>query len=195
MIIQEEGYLGPYSPVLRVGDVQSLIFKDTDSGPWYLAPEQKELHRHDRQTGRSKLVEKSKKELLRCLSDKGVTLSQQRGYTRKELQEFARNNGIELSERKEVILPGWQGKAKGLLQVLWERGLIESEALDKYTVDGRRNVITGKVDLQNSLRHIMANCRDFKDEEANRTAALRKAARSYSTIDTKIPCRACWRGC
>ncbi|KAI2492861.1 hypothetical protein MHU86_21674 [Fragilaria crotonensis] len=166
MIIQEEGYLGPYSPVLRVGDVQSLIFKDTDSGPWYLAPEQKELQRHDRQTGRSKLVEKSKKELLRCLSDKGVTLSQQRGYTRKELQEFARNNGIELSERKEVIIPGWQGKAKGLLQVLWERGLIESEALDKYTVDGRRNVITGKVDLQNSLRHIMANCRDFKDETA-----------------------------
>jgi hypothetical protein len=110
-------------------------------------------------------VERSKKVLLRCLSDKGVTLQQQRGYTRKELQEFARNNGIELSERKDVITPGWQGKPKGLLQVLWERGLIESEALDKYTVDGRRNVITGKVDLQYSLRQILANCRDFKDEE------------------------------
>jgi hypothetical protein len=165
VIIQEEGYLGPYAPALKVGDIQILIFKETDSGPWYLPPEQKELQRHDRPTGRSKLVERSKKVLLRCLSDKGVTLQQQRGYTRKELQEFARNNGIELSERKDVITPGWQGKPKGLLQVLWERGLIESEALDKYTVDGQRNVITGKVDLQYSLCQILANCRDFKDEE------------------------------
>ena len=68
-------------------------------------------------------------------------------------------------ERKDVITPGWQGKPKGVLQVLWERGLIESKALDKYTVDGRRNVITGKVDLQYSLRQILANCRDFKDKE------------------------------
>ena len=64
-----------------------------------------------------------------------MTLQQQCGYTRKELQEFARQNGIELSEQKEVITPGWQGKPKGLFQVLWEQGLIESEALDKCTVD------------------------------------------------------------
>ena len=35
---------------------------------------QDELQQHDRPTGRSKLVERSKKVLLRCLIDKGVTL-------------------------------------------------------------------------------------------------------------------------
>jgi hypothetical protein len=35
----------------------------------------------------------------------------------------------------EIINPGWQGKPKGLLLVLWERGLIKSAELDKYTVD------------------------------------------------------------
>jgi hypothetical protein len=97
-----------------------------------------------------------------------MTLQQERGYTRNELQEFARHNRIELSEQKEVITPGWQGKRKGLLQVLWERGLIESEVFDKYTVDGQRNVIIGNVDLQYSLRQILANCRDFKDKETTR---------------------------
>jgi hypothetical protein len=166
IIVQAEGYLGPYSPVLKVGDTQSLVYNGTtDSGPWYLTPEQQELQRHDRPTGRSKVVERSKKQLLACLNHKKVTLQQHRGYTRKDLQELARNNGIEITEQKEVINPGWQDKPKGLLQVLWERGLIKSAELDKYTVDGRKNVITGKVDLQYSLCQILANCRDFKEEE------------------------------
>jgi hypothetical protein len=94
-----------------------------------------------------------------------VTLQQQRGYTRKELQEFAKNNGIDLHENKEVITFGWEQQPKGLLQVLWERGLIDCESIEKYTVDGRKDVISGKVDLQYSLRGIMSNCQDFKEEE------------------------------
>jgi hypothetical protein len=54
---------------------------------------------------------------------------------KKRDSRVSRHNGIELSEQKEVITPGWQGKPKGLFQVLWEQGLIESEALDKCTVD------------------------------------------------------------
>jgi hypothetical protein len=63
-----------------------------------------------------------------------VTLQQQRGYTKKELQDFARNNSIELFDAKEVIAPGWEGQPKGLLHVLAERGLIERESLEKYTL-------------------------------------------------------------
>jgi hypothetical protein len=66
-----------------------------------------------------------------------VTLQQQCGYTRKDLQELARNNGIEITEQREVINPGWKDKPKGVLQVLWERGLIKSAELDKYTIDGQ----------------------------------------------------------
>ena len=76
-----------------------------------------------------------------------VVLQQQRGYTKKDLQEFARKNGIAITEQRDVINPGWQDKPKGLLQVLWERGLIKCESIDKYTVDGRKDIISGKVDI------------------------------------------------
>jgi len=51
------------------------------------------------------------------------------------------------------------------LQVLGERGLIDQASLEKYTLEGRKDVITGKVDLHYSLRYLLAECRDFKEEE------------------------------
>ena len=39
------------------------------------------------------------------------------------------------------------GEAHGLLQVLGERGLIERVWFEKYTLEGRKDAITGKVDL------------------------------------------------
>ena len=60
-ILTEDGFLGVHLPFLRVGDIQSMLFKPTDTGPWYLSPEQKEAQRHDRATGKSKLIERSKK--------------------------------------------------------------------------------------------------------------------------------------
>lgn len=107
---------------LRVGDTQSLVFKIGDSGPFYLSPEQRELQRHDRPTGRHKLVEKSKKLLVNSLKEAGVLLQQQQSYSKKELQEYARSNNVDLFEQRETVVPGWQGQPKGLLQVLWERG-------------------------------------------------------------------------
>ena len=60
-IMAEDGFLGAHLPLLRVGDTQSmLVFKPTDTGPWYLLPEQKEIQRRDRATGKSKLIKKSK---------------------------------------------------------------------------------------------------------------------------------------
>ncbi len=94
-----------------------------------------------------------------------MTLQQQRGYTKKELQDFARNNCIEVSDVKEQIAPGWEGKPKGLMQVLGERGLIDRALLETYTLKGRKDAITGKVDVRYSLRHLMTECSDFKEEE------------------------------
>jgi hypothetical protein len=164
-IMSDTGYLGPHSPALKVGDTQSLIFKDEDSGPWYLSPEEKERQRHNRPTGKRKRIKRSKKMLVDALAAAGVVLQQQRNHTKKELIEFAHNNGVDLFEDRELVIPGWQGQPKGLMQVLWERGFIDKSSLDKYTLDGRKNPITGEVNLQLSLRHILANCKDFKDEE------------------------------
>jgi hypothetical protein len=81
------------------------------------------------------------------------------------LQTFARNNGIELYEHKEQIVAGWEGQSKGLLQVLCERGLTKTKMLDKYTLNGQKDTITGKVDLLFLLCHLLAECTDFKNEE------------------------------
>ena len=107
-------------------------------------------------------MERTKKQLLEALKEKGVTLQQQRGFTKKELQVFATNNNIEISDRKETVAPGWVGQPKGLLQVQSEGGLIERGSLEKYTLHGRKDNITGTIDLQYSLRNIMAECTDFK---------------------------------
>ena len=165
VIMANKGYLGPHLPFLGIADTQSLVFKADDVGPWYLSADQQRTQRHNRPTGKTKVVERSKKELLEALKEKGVTLQQQHGYTKKELQDFARNNCIEVSDVKEQIAPGWEGKPKGHMQVLGERGLIDRALLEKYTHEGRKDAITGKVDVRYSLRHLMTECSDFKEED------------------------------
>jgi hypothetical protein len=66
VILREEGNLGPHSPILKAGDIQSLMYLESKSGPWYL-PERQQLQRHDRPTGQSKRVERSIKVLAECL--------------------------------------------------------------------------------------------------------------------------------
>jgi len=48
------------------------------------------------------------------------------------------------------IKEGWQDKAKGLLQVLWERGLIDGANPKKYTMGGKKDAF-GNIDLSTSL--------------------------------------------
>ncbi len=163
--LKENGFLGPYSPKLKVGDTQSMIFGSDDAGPWYLSCEQREAQRNDRATGQSRRVERSKKLLTIALAAAGVELPQQRNFTRRELQAFAKTHNVDVFEEKQQIISGWQGQPKGLLQVLWERGLIDEASLEKYTLNGRKDAITGDVDLQFSLCHEMAECTDFKEEE------------------------------
>ena len=46
-IKEEKGYLGPHSPVLRVGDIQHMVFQETDAGPFYLSPVLQNLDHYD----------------------------------------------------------------------------------------------------------------------------------------------------
>ena len=60
----------------------------------------------------------------------------------------------------DAINPGYVDKAKGLRQVLWERGWLCPGK--KYTMKGI--VVNGTVDPSSSLVQIMANCSDFRNE-------------------------------
>ena len=60
----------------------------------------------------------------------------------------------------DAINPGYVGKAKGLRQVLWERGWLCPGK--KYTMKGI--IVNGTIDPTTSLVQIMANCSDFRNE-------------------------------
>ena len=71
---------------------------------------------------------------------------------------------IETSKVVEKIKEGWEGKPKGLAQVLWERGLIDGTNLKNYSLTGKKDEL-GMLDITTSLKHIMGMCPDFLNEE------------------------------
>jgi hypothetical protein len=46
-IKQEDGYLGPFSRTLKVGDIHKMCFQSTDNGPFWMMPEEREQTRKD----------------------------------------------------------------------------------------------------------------------------------------------------
>jgi hypothetical protein len=65
----------------------------------------------------------------------------------------------------ETILEGWMGKAKGILQIAWERGLIDPTRVSEYVVDAPCDAF-GVEDKTLSLRGILASCEDFLNEKS-----------------------------
>ena len=57
---------------------------------------------------------------------------------------------------------GWEGKQKGLLQVLWERGWIDESKLDEYKNIKKDD--EGIVVDKESLEIVLASRLDFSDE-------------------------------
>ncbi|EJK65513.1 hypothetical protein THAOC_13613, partial [Thalassiosira oceanica] len=82
--------------------------------------------------------------------------------------------------RKKI--PGWHGKGKGLMQVLWERGFIDaSKPYSHYQVEKK---VDGKVVEDISLRHMMGKCTDFA-EEVSQLEAIGKKLGCSVIITTK----------
>ena len=75
-------------------------------------------------------------------------------------------NNIAITRTAEKIKEGWEGKAKGLLQVLWEKGLIDSLNIKQCSLTGKKDAFRSVVDYGTSLRHLMGLCHDFINEEA-----------------------------
>jgi len=50
-------------------------------------------------------------------------------------------HGIALKSNEEPkIQPGWEQKPKGMLQLLWELGSINSTNVKQYTIDGTKDM-------------------------------------------------------
>jgi len=94
-----------------------------------------------------------------------LALDSRRSYKLAELQDLAREHNVATHWNKPIIEKGWEGKPKGLKQVLWERGFIdESIPLDEYTIQPSED---GDIEdaESNSLLFLLSTCLDFAAEE------------------------------
>jgi hypothetical protein len=167
VIVEAKGYLGPFDPLLKVGDVQEMVWpaevESNVTGPFHLSDEEKVARRFDFSSGKTEEKKKTKAKLQQELETKGIAFATKKSHTLKELVELAQANNIDLKETVNKVFQGWLGQPKGLLQVARERGLIDPNNLSFYTVTGRKGV-GGAIDESSSLRQTLTNCTDFRNE-------------------------------
>jgi hypothetical protein len=145
---------------LKVGDLQSLQFLPHDVGPCWMTPAERVATRKDHPSGKMKRTQQKVVDLTKDLQAKGVL-----GMgDKKELQRLCSNNDVPIEKLEMGIVEGWEGKAKGMLQILFERGIIDPTGMSEYTVDGRNDAF-GNLITETSLRHLMEQLSDFQDEE------------------------------
>ena len=134
---------------------------------------------HDNLGRAPKNVPPTRSELASALLEESDTTveSTRQLHDLKELATIV--HGVSLTNVKVYINEGWFGKAKGLLQVLWEQGWIDpskcKEQVDKeqnkvintsyYTLSGWKDTATGQIVESSSLKGLMGDCFDFKTEE------------------------------
>ena len=211
LIEQEERYLDSFPRTLEPGDTQSLVFSETDSGPFRLSDSQSDECRHDKRFGSfndvkltntkmkeelgkkdiakedvtsqrttrqlrnlcrkhqipisrpvENVIERNRAELELELRSQGILT---KGKSKRELFDLCRANDIACMRTAEKIKEGWMGKAKRLLQLLWERGKIDSTKMKQYSLTGKKDEFGTVVDYSTCLRHIMGLCHDFVNEE------------------------------
>ena len=162
LIKEEAGYLGTYPRKLNPGDIQHMIFTEHDEGPFWMSSEECKAKRHDKvEQNKVKKRKYTKDELITKLQMKNVTAT----GSYNNIKRLCELNGIELFEVIPKVVEGWQGKAKGMLQVAWERGLIDEKNLSLYPVTGCKDEL-GIMQQQTSLKFLIGNCSDFEEEES-----------------------------
>jgi hypothetical protein len=160
IIRQEQGYLGTYPRRLKPGDIQKMIFQDGDEGPFWMQEMERQQKKYDIVKSGTRKRKLTKAELLDRLKEKGIVT---KGRVA-DLVVAAQNNGIPVEEEVQKIQEGWVGKPKGLLQVAYERGLIdEHDAWKRYTISGRKDNF-GNLLPETSLKLVMGTCTDFEEE-------------------------------
>ena len=161
--METEEFLGPFPATLQVGDCQQMVFQDGDMGPFYKSELERAATKFDRRTGASTSKMRKKEAMQNDLKAKGVSAK----GNKVAIVELCKQNNVPYKVVTETIKEGWQGKPKGMLQILWERGFIEQEpskAESFYTNDGKKDAF-GNLIPGTSLRKMMSELIDFIQEE------------------------------
>jgi hypothetical protein len=108
-----EGYLGQHEHAckLSVGDVQHMIFRPCDEGPYWMSPNEQEKTRKDLYGTTIKQKEYTKPQLIEMLAQKGVVNAK---GNKQKIRDMVRQAGIPLKYEHRDIIQGWEGKPKGM---------------------------------------------------------------------------------
>ena len=153
-------YLGPFhdlenTNMVQVGEMQSLVWlaselNSDEDGPVYLPPQKSRIEREDRlvpvklkkyQT-EFEPKDKTRADLIKEIMEEDKRFSMLLGghpalenKSLKELQRDYRNLGIDKMKMFiHRVSPGYLGRGKGYVQVLWERRLIDVKIIKDYVI-------------------------------------------------------------
>ena len=167
--IENQTYLGQYNHLqkLKIGKTQSMIFKESDSGLFYLSKEERQRRKFDIQTNEEKTVKYTRSFLIDRIKEK-TGLQQIRGNLDK-VQKIATKLNIPTEIHIKKILEGWQGKVKGMMQVLWECGILDmsmssKELMRLYSKEFKKDKHTKQNIPGTSMKELVSNLPDFKNE-------------------------------
>ena len=164
--IKDESYLGKYKSqhTLNVGDVQQFTFKMDDEGPYYLSPQERRDNKHDTIVPDVFVTSELRtKDLIKRLNE-GTSLNIQSYIPYKEAKALALKHGIPTSTTSPKVLSGWCNKPKGMMQILYERGIIDPIiSVDDYKEKGLK-LRDGTYDTTRGYKSLTANLPDFISE-------------------------------
>ena len=150
-----------------------VVGAQCDDGPFYLTPEKREASRISNEfllpPEKQGDKDKTKRELVDEMMNTPFGIAEGRNALLKmllrDLQKCAVNLGI--VTKKHVThrtVSGWEGRGKGMLQVLWEHGWINANKLSEYKMMLQDDA--GFIIREYSLSILMGSCTDFANEKS-----------------------------
>jgi hypothetical protein len=138
-----------------------MIWQEGDAGPYWMSQEEREQNRKDQYGTKTRYRNFTKDVLIGKLAEKGI---EAKGNL-KQVQALCAAQNILTKYEETEIKEGWEGKAKGMEQILWERGWIDENRPRKdYSKLGTKDSM-GAIQKDTSLLELLANCADFENEE------------------------------
>jgi hypothetical protein len=133
-----------------------------------MSDNEKNERRHDCVSNEDENKKYTRLHLIKQIEDKSNGLTKVKGSL-KDSQSIATKMYIPILYTSKKKIEGWEGKQKGCLQILWERGFInpqmtKQEVVRYYSMNGKKDN-DGNIIVGSNLREIIADLPDFKTEK------------------------------
>jgi hypothetical protein len=151
----------------QVGTWYQKYFASSDVGPFWMTATERELNRKERPSNwqENKKVPKPERP-SKCLASKKCVSEGNKRQTASSLQKQRHTDWREELDEVVVLVRGSKEKPKGMLQILWERGFIDSaKKKEDYTVDGKQDAFGIAIHETSPLKHLMSLLTNCIEEE------------------------------